>query len=438
MRVKNLLWGLISPVLYPIAERIEGRNITPKVRSFLKQYHLPFADRKRQAHRALYNILAFAGRHVPYYRRLFQDISFDVEKILQDPQYLADIPVLSKDIILEQGDELLSDRRENMQACKTGGSTGQSVIIHYDREAMDWSACMTHAARHLIGATLRRHHVQFAALFDSQDKPQTKREILKQELKHLTFNRKVVLVSAFTDDDLASIWDSLKTRQPYLVHSHPSTMYRMAIMVQNRYGQDNAFQIFEPSGELLTEQQRQVIEHTLQCTVINRYGLAEFGVVAYQTDQTSQRTNNMRVFENFIWPESLDGELLMTGLTNYCMPLIRYRSGDRGQIEETEQGLYLTEMTGRIHDVISINGEQYMTHFIQDLLDRIGGVENFQIKGRPDNYTLCIVPTKNARKDVILTYMKEYFPQKMDIQFIHADQLVYKGRRSKFRYIIDE
>ena len=69
---------------------------------------------------------------------------------------------------------------------------------------------------------------------------------------------------------------------------------------------------------------------------------------------------------------------------NPAMPLIRYRTGDLADLVRAEDGFFLTNVCGRVHDVIRIGHSRYPTHYVQDLLDRIGGIDEFQVEERPD------------------------------------------------------
>jgi phenylacetate-CoA ligase len=44
----------------------------------------------------------------------------------------------------------------------------------------------------------------------------------------------------------------------------------------------------------------------------------------------------MHVFTDMVWLEAIDGQLLVTSLTNRLMPLIRYANGDAGELLEGE------------------------------------------------------------------------------------------------------
>ncbi len=70
-----------------------------------------------------------------------------------------------------------------------------------------------------------------------------------------------------------------------------------------------------PAAKLLQPYMREKIEKVLNCRVIDRYGLAEFGVTAYQLDAEREE---LQLFDSEVWPESRPGdegstELVLTG-----------------------------------------------------------------------------------------------------------------------------
>jgi phenylacetate-CoA ligase len=132
-------------------------------------------------------------------------------------------------------------------------------------------------------------------------------------------------------------------------------------------------------------------------------------------------------------------EIVLTGLKNTMMPLIRYRTGDRGQLEERGDGYKLNNMTGRIHDLIPIAGVDYPTHYIQDLLDRIGGIEEFQVVLRTEKPILLMLVLESwANVDEIKLSVVAWWKGDVEIQVVGTEDLIRIGWRDKFRYVVNE
>ena len=93
------------------------------------------------------------------------------------------------------------------------------------------------------------------------------------------------------------------------------------------------------SAEPVYDYQRATIAQAFNCPVRETYGMAE--IVAAASECTAGRLH--------LWPEAgwveviedkqslphgASGDLVCTGLMNADMPLIRYRTGDRGTLAE--------------------------------------------------------------------------------------------------------
>jgi phenylacetate-CoA ligase len=429
-------------IAYPMAEKIERRVIRSKLTELKKFYILPRAEQEKISKMRLANSIEFAMTNVPYYRDLLKTLNFDVANISKDLQYLNDIPFLTKDIIREQGDRMLSRPLSEVRhhACKTGGSTGLSCIFYYDQIAADYSAAVTLYARESIGKNRFKSELHFASRFP--DTPVPNKWFTREDFKCFAMNRTNIFFDRLDDVGLAHIWETLKRRKPYLVHAHPSTIYALACYVQKQYGAAKAFDIFESSGELLETHQREMITRVLQSQVIDRYGLAELGVMAYQLDG---RADNMRIFDSEGYAESIEfddtdtgfKELTFTGFRNHLMPLIRYRTGDLGHVSRNLEGTFLTNVVGRIHDQVPINGINHATHHIQDILDhKVGGVQEFQIDLRSSPPKLRIVPEGPECIGAITERVSQFWGSGFDLEFIGHQDLVRVGRHAKFRHVV--
>ncbi|MGI4860812.1 MAG: phenylacetate--CoA ligase family protein [Janthinobacterium lividum] len=438
----RLLKGAASGYLaYPIAERREKRVVRPKVEELKRHYALPMPQRRRIALERLTHILQFAGTQVPYYRDLFAALQFDPSKVADDPARLDALPFLTKDIIREQGDRLYSRPLADgiHHACKTGGSTGLSCTIYYDQEAADYSSAVTAYARARVGAYRFRPELHFACRFPGDVVPEWPS---REDFKCFAMNRSNIFFDRLDDVGLEEIWQTLRRRRPYLVHAHPSTIYALACYIERAHPGEKTFSVFESSGELLDAHAREVIARALRCRVIDRYGLAELGVMAYELDGHQR---GFQVLESEGWAESrpvaenVDGshELVFTGFRNRLMPLIRYATGDMARVVERPDGFFLTQVVGRIHDVVPIHGVPHPTHHIQDILDhRVGGIQEFQIDLRTQPPTLRIVLEAWANPQETADKLQTIWQQAFQIAFVGHDALVRVGSRAKFRHVV--
>jgi phenylacetate-CoA ligase len=387
-------------------------------------------------------MLQFAGESVPYYRELFAQTNFDPSKVEADPSYLQQLPYLTKDIIRREGVRLLSDRfsQTAVHVRKTGGSTGPSALIHYSQEALDWTAAVNLLVLEWAG---KKRHWKEAHLSTRFPESIPLRDRLKERIKCLALNRINILTAQLDDQGLAELWNELLRASPYLVQGHPSTMWALSRFVRKRgYDARGVLRVFESTGEALDPMKRSFIQETLDCHVVNRYGNAEFGVIAYSPDL--DEANYLRLLDFMVWPEvdaTEDGppELIFTGLMNSAMPLIRYRTGDQGELQKDRDGFLLRNLRGRVHELVRIGSRTYPTHYFQDLLDKIGGITEFQILDTNDGRPLLkIVPDEFESGETLSARVAEWLGNNVDVMLVDVDSLNRVGRNSKFCHVVHE
>src|SRR5687768_14178552 len=128
-------------ILYPCAERYLKRDIRSKLQRLRAEHNLPAAARLARQQKQLHEILTLAKNQVPYYRDLFRQIGFDPDNILKSVDYIQEIPLLTKDLLREQGSRLVNESllgKPNVHERRTNGSTGLVTTVWYDQEGLDW------------------------------------------------------------------------------------------------------------------------------------------------------------------------------------------------------------------------------------------------------------------------------------------------------------
>jgi len=435
-----MLGYLKSHLLFPLFEKHQKRDIRIKINILKNHYTLPRHEREKLMRKQLHHILRIAQEHVPYYRELFTSTGFNPEKVLQDATYLQELPFLNKDIIREQGNRLLNENYDHTQLHmrKTGGSTGPSVLIYYDQEALDWTAAVN---LYVLEFTGRQHWNKEVHLSTNFHQKQPFRDRMRERMKCLAMNRVNVYTDAFDDESMKRLFIKLRRTRPYIIQGHPSTFYALARYVEkNQRKTKPIMQVIESTGESLDRKKLNTIEHMLNATVYNRFGNAEFGVIAHSREDPF----SMEIIDYMVHAETFPiqndhKEIVLTGLTNEAMPLIRYRTGDLGDLHDDGDRTFLISVRGRIHDIVRINNREYPTHYIQDVLDRAGGIEEFQvIQKRDGRITLKLVPSITIDRSMIERKVYELFGKSISIEYTNYEGLVRTGWREKFRYLVKE
>jgi phenylacetate-CoA ligase len=431
---------LTKKLLLPAASALSSRRIHAKLRDLSKSQEQQWPNRQALIVKRIHHILSYSSKHVPYYRDLFQDINFDPENVLNDIKFIQELPFLTKDILREQGLRMVSAEfaEQALHIRKTGGSTGPTLPTYYSDNALDWSSAAHLYIGQKQGRQLGKKTVQLSSQLGSGSAPIKDRLI--EQTKSLILNKIFLKYRSFAEAELYKIYDRLKRERPYSVQGHPSTLLALADLLSKlNISAKGLFQVFESTGETLDLKKADSIKATYGCSVYNRLGYAEFGAVAHSEGSSP---NRLKVLDLVAFPESCSlgnglEELVFTGLTNFAMPLIRYRTGDVGKLSFEMGDYWISNIQGRVHDIVNIAGTTIPTHYFQDFMDSIGCVHEFQfVQSKDGSLLLKIVPKNVSSTEVIRASISQKFGESFKIEFTDFAGLTLQGWRSKFRYVV--
>jgi phenylacetate-CoA ligase len=235
---------------------------------------------------------------------------------------------------------------------------------------------------------------------------------------------------------LASIAATLR---PDILDSYPSVLLAMS-----KYGEllpDSVRRIFSTT-EMLTDQTRKRLDRAFGAPVIDLYGAVEFPRLAWECPAGG----GYHVDADYALTECTEsGELLVTGLYNYGMPLIRYAIGDLAQESDGPcacgRGLpLLKSIEGRTDDSLTMPGGDIVSPRRVNVLDGITGIAEYRIvQTKRDRVVAEIVPagswTPGLERAVIARIQRGLEPYQIDIRAKQVDN-IKRSRGGKLRTVI--
>jgi phenylacetate-CoA ligase len=278
----------------------------------------------------LKEMLIYAGKFTPYYRKLFSKIGFD-PKCMDTLEEIRRIPPLTREILHSQNYQLLAESFNGPTISNhTSGTSGTAMEFTLSEEAnQKHYACIYYHFgwvdfnRGEPMATFGGHPV---AAIDRHEPPFWLYDRKENDLMFSAHH--------FSPNTASSYIQKLTEFRPKIIRGFPSMIYLIALYIQER-GHRNAVPkgIFT-YGETTLDMQRKVIEQAFECPVYSSYGngervghllqceeknfhiVTETGVVeVLRMDGTPAKPGEM-------------GELVVTSLINKAMPMIRYKPGD--------------------------------------------------------------------------------------------------------------
>jgi phenylacetate-CoA ligase len=378
------------------------------------------------------------------------------ESYKQDPQgYLMRLPVLTKEIMRARLDDLKSSDlgRRKWQFNTSGGSTGEPARFIQDSEFSARAGAIKLLFSELVGREIGEPEIE---LWGSGRDIAKAQETLRSRLMLGLSNTTILDAFVMTPEEMRQYITVLNRMRPKLIVAYADAMFELA-----RFAEREGLNV-EPqaaviaSAAVLLPVMREKIEKVFQTTVYNRYGSREVGDIAcerpgYQGLWVAPWGNYVEIIddEGRRVPDGMEGDIAITSLTNFAMPLIRYRIGDRGVLAPRQSaghppsGQVLEAVSGRSGDMFRasdgtlIHGAYFMT-----ILWFKDWIRKYQvIQKSPSRVVFRIVSTQadhpQAELDQIVAKTRLALGDDCEVSFEFVDDIAASGS-GKYRYIMSE
>ena len=350
----------------------------------------------------LRKLIRYCYNNIKYYREIFQIADVEPEKI-NTVDDLGSIPILTKKELRDRFWDFLPSRLPECRVTRTSGSTGVPVCFFSDRNSRKFNSAAVIRSRKAAGIPLIGRSILTPL--------KTENEPHKEP--HWTFLQgihKTYYINPYLDSDKNREYAAgllTKLKKPALIGITPATRV-LAYRVR-----DKVFPYFKPcailtAGESLSQEVRELIESTFRTKVTDIYGCSEVGEVAQQCrvgDGYHINADNCIVeIVNNEKPaaDGETGEVVVTNLNRYAMPIIRYKNGDLARLsrEDCPCGCKLpmiAEIVGRTgEDMILPTGKIVPWNHLKSLMTH-QKIRQFQLIQNEDaSMTIRYVPEDGA------------------------------------------
>ena len=271
------------------------------------------------------------------------------------------------------------------------------------------------------------------------------------KIKNQLFCRQVVFPAAImNEENISRFVDKLINKKPVMIRAFTSPLYEVARYVLEKQV-DLSLKGVITTGEPLYDHQRNIISKAFNCAVFDSYRSREAGPLA----QECERHAGLHVNAESLYLETVSGaalkkhengmgEIVITDLLNYGMPLIRYKMGDMGVMSDDEcpcgRGLpILRKIAGRSSEIFYTPHKDKITagSLVLYLVDEAPGLTGQVqiIQDRLDHLTIKTT-SDPAPSPEIIEYQKRtvrrLFGREMKVEFETVDHI---PRENSGKYI---
>lgn len=313
-------------VLFPAYESVLMRRKTlAYLRAYERSQWLSTEQIDALQWQKLQRLLEHCWQQVPYYRKQWQALGITHPRDIRTRADYAALPVLTKQQIRTNFDDLIAPaHRDQLLYKTTGGSTGEPLRFGYTRESYERRVAVMHRGYGWSGARLGQRTLYLWGM------PQV--QTGKDRLYHMAFNRRMLNAFDMREENMAPYAEAFARFRPRTVVGYVAPLVHMAEWLLARGRQLPRPERILTAAEALHASQRTLIERAFACPVYNTYGCREFMLLAAQCTHGGLHTtaDHLVVELGAAVDRSDHGprDILVTDLHNLGMPLLRYANGD--------------------------------------------------------------------------------------------------------------
>ena len=381
-------------------------------------------EKKKWQLKKLNEILEYSKENVPYYAHVFKENKITLP--LKNLEEISKIPVLTKEIIRDNYEALISQKKINSYIVNTGGSTGKPLKLLKSKE----------------------NYIKEQAFLDYYMKKiglksfKCKKAIIRGEYPRCGISEKVgnnLILSSYliSRDTIKDYIFKLEDFNPEIIHVYPSSIYMIAKLIDENNLNINLpkLKVILSSSEIFYLEQKKLVDKVFRCKILDLYGNTENTVHAINL--FPEKSYHFNDFYSYV--ELIDNEIISTSFNDLVMPLIRYKTEDEVEyINDKDEFI----IKGRCQDYIyGKNREKYPVvgiifgqHFssFQD-------IDNFQIKQEKIGEIEFLVQSKNKlskEKEEEISKILENGTNnnlKVNIKYV---KVLERTQRGKYRFLI--
>jgi len=421
-----------------------------KIPGYLKEFEridkLPLDEIRKYQDEKTKKLLLHAYNNVPYYGRILKESGVITNGNIHLENF-DKIPFLTKDIIRKEGENLYSSDYKNRKPYEntSGGSTGDPVRFIQDKDYRQINIANKFYFNRLVGKDVGEKEID---LWGSERDIFRNTISLKEKIINFLYNIKFFNAFKLDENRLREYISDINDIRPVSMW-----VYVEAIDFLTRFIEKNHIQIYSPrciittAGTLFPEI-RERVEKVLGCKVYNQYGSREVGPVAVECEYKQG-------LHCFPWSHKLElaGEeefkkIIITDLTNYSMPLIRYEIGDIGEDSDSQickcgrPTLFFKDIKGRVTDIfVTKKGTAIYGGYFRHPLFGVGWIKKYQIVQKDyDHVIYRIVKSGNIEEidlKKIADFAKNIMGEDCNIEFEFVDE-IKPSESGKYRFTISE
>lgn len=407
----------------------------------------------------LNKLLNHAYNNVPYYNKILQNSEFIKDEYIElsSIEQLKYIPFLTKDIIKKEKEQMYASDHQNRKSFKnsSGGSTGVPMEVLQDKDFLIANEACLLLLKNWRGVDPFDNEI---IIWGAERDTFEGKKPLTSYISDFMRNRIILNCFKMDTNDIERYIALINKVQPKMIRAYVDAVYEIA-----RYARENNIMIktqnvVHTGAGNLFDYMRTEIENSFGCKVFNQYGCREVGSIASECSSHDglhilMEHNLVEIVDSNGKPCEIgeEGEIVVTNLNNFSMPLIRYKIGDIGIMKNYTPCACgcnypkLSQVSGRVGDVfINSDGRTispvYFAHLI-GVVNNDSSISKYQAIQKDYNKIIIKIVKNKVVNESVLEDIRKKIQYNMggdcqvEYEFVNEIETTPTG---KYRYTINE
>ena len=441
---------MLRDILLFVLGKKEGFDLSADFRFVIESQYWTDEQIMHYQEEKLKKIISHAYNNVPFYKKTFDNLGLlpgDI-KSLED---LSKLPIIRKqDVSNNPSDFLAKDFRSYHPVHHhTGGTTGKPFQYYNDRKS--WSLNWALKMRTFEWAGYRYGKDRLGVMAGGSLSPKQGMTFSHRVWRFIN-NYYTMPITHMTPEIMDGYEHELKRQKIRFLRGYPSAIASFAEYLNSCNRKLPMLAVFT-TAEMLYPHQRKIVELVFECKVFDTYGCGDGMGHATECEQH----DGLHIcFENSIMQVVNDrgvqvkpgeeGEIVLTSLSDFAMPLIRYAPGDLAALAEKKCSCgrsmqVISKIIGRTSDSFTLSNGRIINGLSLPFEDLTKEVEQFQIVQEAiDQIRVLLVAKKvisEKRISSIEETMRYHCGDGISIVVEQVNEIEVPASE-KFRYVISK
>ena len=327
----TLLNKTFMEVVNPVRNRKIYGGLGGRIKELQQLEKLSLAENEDRQWQATSRLLEHAYDSTPFYRECFDRVRIKPSDITSLTDLKA-LPVLTREDIRKNLEGLWSRRylKESLQVAATGGTTDTPVPLLRSPECVRERLAVQ---MHLDAWAGMRPGDKVFRLWGAQQDFSPDASWRRRAFDRHVLRNVWAPTSLLNSEVLEGYRELLNKFKPEIVYAYPTPLTLFCEYLRACGRPYHRPESVICTAEPLLPDQRETIEQVLGCQAFEHYGTRDFGMVGGECEaHHGMHLHPAAVYVEFIPIEGAEveglSEILVTDLSNFGMPLIRYRIND--------------------------------------------------------------------------------------------------------------